>query len=138
MEQLSSPEQAYLPKAKQFISENSPSPEDFPAYHAERIEQYNNGERVWIVRGVHMPHRVFDLYDGEKQGGVVASILLDGDPADLGSFECIVYGQSDEQESFAEDMLQVRRWLGSRGREWQESEELFLGMALTKIDELIA
>lgn len=138
MEQFSSPELAYAPKAKQFISENSPAPEEYSTYYAERIEQYHNGQKVWVVRSVEMQHRVFDLYDGTKQGGVVASILLDRDPADLGSFECVVYSQSDEQEAFAEDMLQVRRWLGSRGRDWQESEELFLGMALTKIEELTA
>lgn len=135
MEQITSPEQAQIHKAKQFIAENSPEPEQFAEYQQDRIDRLHNGERVWIVRNVDQSGRVYDLLDGSKHA-TVASILYDAGTRDAGIYECLVYGQSEDQELFADKMQEVRQWANSRGLTWQESEELFLGIALEEIEKL--
>jgi hypothetical protein len=142
MEQLTRPEDkeifsSYFEKAQKFLAENSPEPENFDTYQSECISRLEQGERIWTVRNVEEPGRVYDLIDGARPA-TLATIEWNGGEFGFNTYSCTVYISSDVQEKFVQEMVRVYDWISSKHMSEHDTQTVFLGMALTEIEELTA
>jgi hypothetical protein len=144
MEQLSSIEPVFMEyeaKAAEFLSANTPDAEIYNVYHYDKMQKLQQGENVWIAGSPILPNKnkKYDLLDAHLHA-TVATIELQ--PTDNvqgeGQYHCIVYGDSERQAAFAEKMSQVRNWITTKGMSTRDTETVFLGMALSEIERIIA
>lgn len=139
MEQLSTIEPIlfdYHLRSTEFLAQHSPEPGELDAYQEQQINKFHDGEDVWVVRDVSTDGRMYDLLSSGKRG-TIASIEY-APELGAGEYSCVIYSDSEKQAAFAQKMSEVRRWINSRGMSPRDSEAIFLGMALTEIERIIA
>jgi hypothetical protein len=136
MEHVTNIEQLHIANAHNFLHENSPGPEELVAYLSDRQDRMDQGEKVWVLRSNYDLNRVlYDLRDGIAHR-TLATIERRTNAEGSNEFACTVYGSSTDEEVLQTQLGEAKTWIASRGMNPQESEALYLGMLLAKVDEL--